>query len=130
MRLTELLRAPLSSLHTLRETKLCLDFMQVNKGDTICEIGLGTGFTSLILSKRFKRVVGIDISMPLVEALCASRHPDNVEFYAIDATKEPPNELLNQFGRCICIDVLEHVEDPLGLLTFISRILRRGGGVA
>lgn len=127
MRLTELLRAPLSSLHTLRETKLCLDFMQVDKGDAICEIGLGTGFTSLILSKRFKRVVAIDISERLIEVLCSSPHPDNVEFFAMDATKEPPKELLNQFDKCICIDVLEHVEDPLGLLTFISQILRRGG---
>lgn len=52
----------------------------------------------------------------------------NVEFYAMDVTKEPPKEFLNRFDKCICIDVLEHVENPAKLLEFVSSVLKTGGG--
>lgn len=125
--LVELLKAPLSDLETLRRARLCLNWLGVKGDDVICDIGCGPGLTSLILSKRCERVIAIDVSEPLIDFLRARPHPDNVEFYVLDATKSPPRDFGSRFDKCICTDVLEHVDDSQGLLRFISYILKSGG---
>jgi len=127
IKLAELLNAHLSSLHTPRETQLCLDSLGLERSDAICEIGLGTGLTSLILSRRCRKVIAIDVSEPLIRFLQEQPQPSNLEFYAADGTKPAPKELVDQFDKCICIDVMEHVEDPAELFAFISQILKRCG---
>lgn len=128
MKLNELMKAPLSNLYLMRTLELVLSSLNVSKDDSVLEIGLGTGFETFMISKRSKEVVGIDISEPLIVFLNKSLQLDNVKFYMMDATKKPPNDFLGKFDKCICLDVLEHVEDPKGLLNFIQKILKRGGG--
>ena len=36
-------------------------------GDTVLDVGCGCGVTTLMVAERAKRVVGLDISLPLVE---------------------------------------------------------------
>lgn len=127
VKFVELLRGPLVALGTLHRAKLCLDFLELDKNDVVCDIGCGTGLTTLLLAKRCRRVVGIDISEPSIEFLSNRPHPDNVEFWAIDATLDAPRSLYNKFDKCISMDVMEHAEDPLGLLRFISQILKKRG---
>ncbi len=129
VKIMELLSGPLEGLGTLQRVKLCLDFLGLDKDDMVCDIGCGTGSTGLLLSKRCKNVVAIDISKPLIEFLSNQPHPDNLEFCAIDATQDPPRSFYSKFDKCICMDVMEHVEAPSGLLAFISSILKREGRV-
>ena len=127
MKFTDLLRRPLASLDELQRSKLCLDSIEFDKGDTVCEIGCGSGTTSFFLSDHCQEVAAIDISGPLIDFLISQPHADNLEFYVMDATQEPPVGLHNKFDKLICIDVMEHVEDTSGLLYFISKVLKVGG---
>ena len=127
MQLTSLLQAPLSTLHTLRETRLCLNYIGVEEGDLVCEIGCGNGFTSFILSKLVKQVTAVDISEQLIKYLNEQSHPHNVRFQVIDVTKPLPKEFWGRYDKAICIDVMEHVEDPKKALDFTSQILKKGG---
>ena len=122
----ELLRGPLAALHELQRAELCFNSLGLNKSDVVCEIGCGAGFASFWLSKRCKKVIAIDISEPLIEFLSKRPHPNNLEFCVIDATQNPPKSLCNMFDKFICIDAMEHVEDPLSLLNFVSQILKTG----
>jgi len=127
MEFSELLRMPLSELGILHRTELCRNLLPPARSDIVCEIGPGNGLAGFVLSGLCRRVVAIDISEPLIEFLSNNPHPDNLEFYAIDATKNPPNDFRARFDKCICMDVMEHAEDPPGLLKFISQILKAGG---
>lgn len=127
MKFNELMKAPIANLYSMRTLELILSNINLSKDDSVIEIGLGTGFETFVLSKRTREVVGIDISEPLIEFLNKSLRLDNAMFYAMDATKEPPGEFLDAFDKCLCLDVLEHVEDPKGLLSFIQKILKQGG---
>jgi 2-polyprenyl-3-methyl-5-hydroxy-6-metoxy-1,4-benzoquinol methylase len=127
MKFKDLIKAPLTNLYHMRTLELVLSNLNLSKDDLVLEIGLGSGFETFMHSKRSKRVVGIDISEPLIKLLKKSLRLDNVKFYTVDATKEPPNKFLGEFDKCICLDVLEHVEDPKSFLIFIQKILRPGG---
>lgn len=126
MKFNELINAPISNLYSMRTLELVLSNLNLSKDDSVLEIGLGSGFETFMISKQSREVVGIDISEPLIKFLNKSPKLDNAKFYVMDSTKKPPNEFLGAFDKCICLDVLEHVEDPRGLLDFISKILRRG----
>lgn len=127
LKLKELIEAPITNLYSMRTLELVLGNLNLSEEDSVLVIGPGTGFETFILSKRSREVVGIDISEPLIRFLIENLQLDNVKFYTMDATKEPPKEFLGAFDKCICLDVLEHVEDPKSLLSFIQKILRRGG---
>ena len=127
MKFNELIKAPLANLYSMRTLELVLSNLNLNKDDAVLEIGLGSGFETCILAKRSKEVVGIDISKELVEFLRKTLRLDNVKFYVLDATKELPNEFSGAFDKCICLDVLEHVQDPKALLNVISKVLKVGG---
>lgn len=121
------MEAPISTLGSMRRLELVLNNLNISKNDSILEIGLGSGFETFIISKRSKKVVGVDISKHLIELLNKTLQLDNTEFYVMDATKEPPGEFLDAFDKCICLDVVEHVEDPEALLNFIQESLRVRG---
>ena len=61
MKFNELLKAPLTNLYTMRSLELLLSNLNINKDDSVLDIGLGSGFETFILSKRAKEVVGIDV---------------------------------------------------------------------
>lgn len=127
LKLKELVTAPISNLYLMRTVELVLCNLNLSKDDSILEIGIGSGFETYVLSKRSKKVVGIDISENLIKFLNKRLQLDNTNFYVMDATKEPPDEFMGVFDKCICLDVLEHVEDPENFLNFIQKILKRGG---
>jgi len=127
LRLKELIEAPISNLYSMRTLELVLSNLNLSEENSVLEIGLGTGFETFIVSKRSREVVGIDISEPLIRFLTENLRLDNVKFCTMNGTKEPPKEFLGAFDKCICLDVLEHVEDPKSFLSFIQKILRRGG---
>lgn len=130
MRVKQLIKAPLANLWTMRLLELVLNHLEITKDDTVLDVGCGTGFTTFILSKYAKDVVGIDLSEPLIQFLNKGTKPDNVRFLAGGVIKKPPNIFLDTFDKCICIDVLEHVENPLAALGYIHKVLKPEGAAA
>lgn len=127
LKFNELMKASIANVHQMRVLELVLSNLNLTKDDSVINIGIGNGFETFILSKRSREVIGIDISEPLIEFLNKSLRLDNAAFYAMNATKEPPKEFQDAFDKCVCLEVLEHVEDPKALLDFIQKTLRRGG---
>jgi len=101
--------------------------LHVSRDEAVIDVGCGSGASVVTLSKYAKEVVGIDISGPVVEYLQARPKPDNVKFYAVDVTKDPPREFLDKFDKCLCVDVLEHVENPVKAVEFCQNVLKSQG---
>ena len=126
-RISELIVTPMIGVNAYRWREICLNDLELSKDNICLDIGCGNGHIEFLTSKFVKKVIGIDVSKTLINYHNGNLKPDNVEFYAIDVTKEIPNEFLNSFDKCICIDVMEHVGDPTKVLRFISSALKVGG---
>ena len=125
--LSELMNIPPTNVWGLRLLSYLFSLLQPRSEDVVLDLGYGGGSAALLLANRAKQAVGIDISRETIQHLSKQQNPKNVEFRALDATKNPPAELVNRFDKCICLDMLEHVEDRSSVLTFIQKSLKPEG---
>jgi SAM-dependent methyltransferase len=97
-------------------------------GRRILEYGCGLGnFTATILDREL--VVACDTEAPFVEAL-RQRFPNqrNLQFFAGN-TQSPdfPALASQKLDCCVCLNVLEHVEDDVQALRAIAGVLQPPG---
>lgn len=110
-----------------------LDFAskdEIFKDKNVLDIGCGASGKSLYYaSLGAKKVTGIEV-VPYykeeAEALASELGlADKFEFVVGDAAKMPFSD--NQFDTVIMNDAMEHVDDPMGVLSEINRVLKVGG---
>ncbi|MDQ6891353.1 MAG: class I SAM-dependent methyltransferase [Acidobacteriota bacterium] len=97
---------------------------------TVLDVGCNRGQIELLFHTLCKQaavhthVEGVDIS---TEAIRQARELDlpNCSFQSYDGGRLPFPEM--QFDLVVLVEVIEHVADPLLLLTEIHRVLRPGG---
>ncbi|MGD1897452.1 MAG: bifunctional 2-polyprenyl-6-hydroxyphenol methylase/3-demethylubiquinol 3-O-methyltransferase UbiG [Phormidesmis sp.] len=93
----------------------------------VLDVGCGGGFTCEFLAHRGAQVTGIDQSLACIEA--ASRHATNtcltIDYRQSQAERLPFDE--GTFDVVVCVDVLEHVDDPQKTIAEIGRVLKPGG---
>lgn len=79
---------------------------------SICEVGCGAGEILRILHERLEpeRSVGFEIA-PAAHELCLGRTTAGLEFVLGDASESD-----ERFDLMLLMDVIEHVEDPIGFL--------------
>lgn len=79
---------------------------------TVCEVGCGAGEVLVQLRERIDadRFVGYDIAAAAIE-LARARATDGLEFRLEDAALSA-----ERFDLMLLIDVIEHVENPIGFL--------------
>lgn len=89
----------------------------------LLDAGCGNGFFCHWISRRarFEKVCGVDISAPRIE-IAKSRYP-SFEFRVADLEHLPWAD--NTFDVVTCIEVLEHVPEPLKVAQELLRVTRR-----
>lgn len=97
-------------------------------GKRVIEVGCGIGnFTSLMLDRE--AVVAIDIEPSCVDRL-QQRFPDrsNLQAFSCDVSSTDFRSL-ESFGAdsCVCLNVLEHIEDDGQALRNMAQVLVPGG---
>ena len=100
-------------------------------GRRVLEVGCGQGnFTGMLLDREL--VVALDIEPACIERLKA-RYPNraNLHAFVCDAGGPTFSELARfQPDSCVCMNVLEHIEDDAAALRDITSILVPGGVIA
>ncbi|HEV7780586.1 MAG TPA: class I SAM-dependent methyltransferase [Chitinophagaceae bacterium] len=97
---------------------------QVKGAGSLLELGLGHGFTTTIFSKHFSRHVVLDGSGAVI-ANFKARYPgcaaDIVETYFEEFKSE------DRFDLVVMGFILEHVDDPVRILSHFKKFLAPGG---
>ena len=105
------------------EERLLLSLIEREKKGELLDIGCGSGRTGAELIKMGFRVSGVDHSSQAVAL--ASERGISAKLADLDESGLPFDDCT--FDLAWAGDVLEHVFDPLFLLTETSRVLRAGG---
>lgn len=95
------------------------------KPSHLFDLGCGSGYLVHLIKEQLPdvRVDGVDVSRVALEQ--ARRHLDRVWHLDIDRSNLPVPD--NSYDVVTCVEVLEHVYDPLHALSEICRILQMRG---
>lgn len=91
----------------------------------VAEICCGRGEAVELVAGRFKRAVGVDISLNMLRAARKDHHEPNLAFIQGDATRLPLAD--NAFDSVFMLGGIHHVNDRATLFREIARILKPGG---
>jgi len=108
-----------------------LDAAGVSMGSVVLDLATGTGDAALLASSRVKiggTVVGVDISVPMLQVARSKSNASNVGFLAADAMALPFRG--GAFDAVICQFGLMFFPNRQSALGEIRRLLRHGGRVA
>ena len=89
----------------------------------LLEIGCGNGEFLLEAAARGFKVHGLDISPQAVQTANAHLGWEVV----MCGTFEQINLPAGKFDLCVCVDVIEHLRDPMAMLAHIRRVLKPDG---
>jgi SAM-dependent methyltransferase len=111
-----------------------LDAMQIDKANTVLDIGCGTGVAARAIARRpgfAGHVIGIDLSPALVRtaAQLAEREGmgSRIEFRWGDSRKLDLAD--GAFDAVVAHTLLSHIDDPLTVVKEAARLVRAGGTV-
>jgi SAM-dependent methyltransferase len=99
-------------------------------GRRVVEVGCGTGnFTGHLLDREF--VVSLDIEPACVQRL-RERFPGRSNLHSLVAA--PGTQEFAALARfmpdsCVCLNVLEHIEDDAEALAAMASVIQRGGAI-
>lgn len=108
---------------------LLLSHIAFGKGDSVAEIGVGTGYSCFKLARRVAFVLGIDISRELIELLNeAASSQSNMKFIRSDVSaEEPPEQYRDKMDVVYSIDTLNYVPSPERFFRYVALLLKPGG---
>lgn len=94
----------------------------IKPGGALLDAGCGRGAFIKLAAPLFSRLCGTDLAAPAAEAVRA------LGFEAVEADVSGPLPLAaDSFDACTCLDVIEHVIDPLAALKELHRVIKPGG---
>jgi len=116
--------------NSLMYKKLRIVNSYIDGGESLLDIGIGTGELIELVKQKFEKIYGIDVDEESVE-ICRKRFKNDKKFCIMQADINELKHLFKyeKFDYITCLDVLEHikVEESRRALNNIFSILKDGG---
>lgn len=99
-------------------------------GKTVLDVGCGGGLLSESMTKAGAKVVGLDISINTLKIAKSHALSQNLIIdYILETIEEHSLNHLNHYDVITCMELLEHVPDPLSIINSCNSIIKIGGSV-
>lgn len=99
-------------------------------GPRVLDAGCGVGNFFSATADQLELGVGIDLSpVNIADAQARFEGKDNIRFMQADLDEQAQALREQRFDSVVCLDVLEHIEDDLSLLSRLAQIVEPGGHV-
>jgi len=125
------LRNPRFLHRCTKRIRIALGTSTENKDGKILDVGCGTGYFTLQLSKLYGEAVGIDLSKKMIKiaeiSLKYERAREKVEFIVADGEYMPVRS--NTFDTVLCLDFLHHVSNVPSVVKEMERVTTLGGKI-
>lgn len=120
-------KTPIGRLVDDIEKREIWKWLQPKRGQTIIDVGCGTGNYTVALAKEGIAVVGVDISRAMLER--ALEKVKGMPVYLIESDAEQLPLKNDIFDAAICVTALEFVTDPAAALKEMHRVVKPGGKI-
>ncbi len=116
---------PIGTLVKKYEGELILDLLRPRQGEMILDAGCGTGVFTLDILSLGGRVIGIDLSLPMLMRVVqkAKEHP----FQPLLADMLSLPFQGDSFDKAVSVTALEFIKDAKDAVRELFRVTRRGG---
>lgn len=111
-------------LHTRIRSPIIFSMLHLKRGDTVLDLGSGTGYFAEEMCEEHATALCLDISLENLLSI-KKRHLDNVCLIQAEGEKLPFKD--ESFDSILCSEVIEHIREDRVVLQEIARILRPGG---
>ena len=102
-----------------------LRLIDVNRKDTVLDLGCGQGFFTREFSKLGAKVIGVDISEELI--LLAKKHSSNLITYLTSDADNLPFLTSSSIDKIMIILSIQNIENVHGVFNECARVLRPNG---
>jgi len=118
---------PIGCLVKKYEAQLILDLLKPRKGEVILDAGCGTGIFTLDILSSGSKVIGLDISLPML--IGAGKKFKGFPFHMVLANmlKLPFPE--SSFDKVVSITALEFIRDAEAAIRELFRVTRKEGTI-
>lgn len=118
---------PVGKLVKKYETKLLLEMLAPRPDEYILDVGCGTGVFSVDVLSSGARLVGLDISQPMITRVAHKTDDDQFAGVVGDMVSLPfPDE---SFDKVFSMTAIEFTADAEQAVAELNRVVRRGGTV-
>lgn len=118
---------PMGILVRKYETELILDLLRPGKGETILDAGCGTGVFTLDILALGARVIGLDISLPMLRRSTEKARGYPFQIVLGDMLKLP--FLDGSFDKVVSVTALEFIEDAKSSVQELFRVTKKNGSI-
>jgi len=116
---------PIGALVKKYESELILDLLKPRHGELILDAGCGTGVFTLDMLSFKTRMIGLDISLPMLRRAKAKAESHAFQIILGDMLNLPSRT--SSFDKVVSITALEFIEDGEAAVKELFRATRRGG---
>lgn len=113
-----------TSFAKIIEFSAILDYLDLQKGETVCDLGCGYGSNDVLLSLTGARIYGVDIDRNTLS--CAKKSAGRLQLnanYCVSDLDKVISFKSESFDKAVSYCVLEHLNNPEDFLNEVNRIL-------
>ena len=118
---------PIGSLVRKYETELILNLLSPKQGEIILDAGCGTGMFTLDILSSGSKVIGLDLSLPMLKRAEKKLKGYPFQIVLADMLHLPFPE--SSFDKVVSVTALEFVEDGKAAVGELFRVTKKGGRV-